>query len=89
MNVIWFDENYDNEENTGYINELKEYHNLKIKCFKDIEEGMKYIKTIEFVETNIIISGRLYGKFIDKFKEELKDIYIIPKIIIFTKNKDK
>ena len=39
MNVIWFDENYDNEENTGYINELKEYHNLKIKCFKDIEEG--------------------------------------------------
>ena len=88
MNVIWFDENYDNEENTGYINELKEYHNLKIKCFKDIEEGMKYIKTIEFVETNIIISGRLYGKFIDKFKEELKDIYIIPKIIIFTKNKD-
>ena len=88
MNVIWFDENYDNEENTGYINELKGYHNLKIKCFKDIEEGMKYIKTIEFVETNIIISGRLYGKFIDKFKEELKDIYIIPKIIIFTKNKD-
>ena len=88
MNVIWFDENYDNEENTGYINELKGYHNLKIKCFKDIEEGMKYIKTIEFVETNIIISGRLYGKFISKFKEELKDIYIIPKIIIFTKNKD-
>ena len=88
MNVIWFDENYDNEENTGYINELKEYHNLKIKCFKDIEEGMNYIKTIEFVETNIIISGRLYGKFISKFKEELKDIYIIPKIIIFTKNKD-
>ena len=89
INVIWFDENFDNEENTEYINELKDYKNLKIRCFKEIEEGMKYIKSIEFQETNIIISGKLYGKFIIKFKEELKDIYIIPKIIIFTKNKDE
>ena len=88
INIIWFDENYDNEENIGYINELKENINLKIKCFKDIEDGMKYIKTIEFEETNIIINGRLYGKFIEKFKEELKYIYIIPKIIIFAENEN-
>ena len=81
INVIWIDENYDNEENTVYLNELREYHNLKIK-----DEGMKYIKSIEFEETNIIITGKLYTNFIQKFKEELKDIYIIPKIIIFTKN---
>ena len=86
--IIWFDENYDNEENIGYINELKENTNLKIKCFKDIEDGMKYIKTIEFEETNIIINGRLYGKFIEKFKEEINDIYIIPKIIIFAENEN-
>ena len=86
INVIWIDENYDNEENTVYLNELREYHNFKIKCFKEIDEGMKYIKSIEFEETNIIITGKLYTNFIQKFKEELKDIYIIPKIIIFTKN---
>ena len=88
INVIWIDENYDNEENTVYLNELREYHNLKIKCFKEIDEGMKYIKSIEFEETNIIITGKLYTNFIQKFKEELKDIYIIPKIIIFTKNRN-
>ena len=38
INIIWLDENYDNKENIKYLNELKEYHNLKIKCFKDIEE---------------------------------------------------
>ena len=86
INVIWLDENYDNQENIGYINELKEYHNLKIKCFKQIEEGINYIKNIEFEETNIIINGKLYGKFIEKFKEEINDIYIIPKIIIFAKD---
>ena len=89
INIIWFDQNYDNEENSGYIDELKQYHNFKIKCFKEIKEGMKYIKTIQFEETNIIISGKLYIKFIKKFKEEIKDIYIIPKIIIFTKNKNE
>ena len=86
INIIWFDENYDNKENIKYLNELKEYHNLTITCFKEIEEGIKFIKKIKFVETNIIISGRLYRKFINKFKKKLKEIYIIPKIIIFTKD---
>ena len=86
INIIWFDENYDNKENIKYLNELKEYHNLTTTCFNEIEEGIKFIKKIKFVETNIIISGRLYKKFINKFKKELKNIYIIPKIIIFTKD---
>ena len=83
MNVIWFDENYDRGENIGYLNELKTYQNLKIKCFKKIEIGIKYIKAIKFEVTNIILSGRLYIEFIKKFRDEIKDIYIIPKIIIF------
>ena len=89
MNVIWFDENYDRGENIGYLNELKTYQNLKIKCFKKIEIGIKYIKEIKFEVTNIILSGRLYIEFIKKFRDEIKDIYIIPKIIIFTKDKNE
>ena len=57
INVIWIDENYENEENTLNINELGEYNQLKIKCFKEVDTGMEYIKQIQFEETNIIISG--------------------------------
>ena len=88
-NVFWIDSNVDNKENSGYLKELKNYKYLKINCFKDVKEAVNKIKTIEFEETTIIVSGRLYIKFIEIFKENLKDIYIIPKIIIFTKNKEK
>ena len=88
-NVIWIDPNVDNEENRGYLEELQIYNYFKIKCFKNIDEAIDIIKKIEFEETYIIISGRLYIKFIEKFQENLKDIYIIPKIIIFTGNKEK
>lgn len=88
-NIIWIDPNVDNEENRGYLKDLQSYNYFKIKCFKNIDEAINIIKKIEFEETYIILSGRLYIKFIEKFKENLKDVYIIPKIIIFTENKDK
>ena len=88
-NIIWIDSNVDNEENRGYLKDLQSYNYFKIKCFKNIDEAINIIKKIEFEETYIILSGRLYIKFIEKFKENLKDVYIIPKIIIFTENKDK
>ena len=88
-NIIWIDPNADNEENRGYLKDLQSYNYFKIKCFKNIDEAINIIKKIEFEETYIILSGRLYIKFIEKFKENLKDVYIIPKIIIFTENKDK
>ena len=87
--IIWIDPNVDNEENNGYLKELQNYKYFKISCFKNIDEAINKIKKIEFEETNIILSGKLYIQFIEKFKENLKDIYIIPKIIIFTGNKDK
>ena len=46
-----------------------------------------YIQTIKFESTKIILSGRLYIRFIKKFVDNLNEIYVIPKIIIFTKNK--
>ena len=88
-NIIWIDPNADNEENRGYLKDLQSYNYFKIKCFQNVYEAIDIIKRIEFEETYIILSGRLYIKFIEKFKENLKDIYIIPKIIIFTGNKEK
>ena len=83
-NVIWIDPNVDNEENTYYTQELKKIKNVKINCFKNVMDALTLIKNIKFSATNIIISGSLYSKFIEKFKENLTNIFIIPKIIIFT-----
>ena len=88
-NIIWIDTNVDNEENILYLKELELIGNFKINCFKSVEKAIEIIKTINFEQTFIIICGKLYKDFIEKFKENLKDIYIIPKIIIFTNNKEK
>ena len=89
LNLIWVDSNIDNEENSAYLEILKNYVFLKVKYFKEVDEAINKIKEFEFIEIIIIISGRIYIKFIENFKKNLKDIYIIPKIIIFTGSKTK
>ena len=87
INVIWIDKNYENEENYVYLNDLRKNKNLLIKCFKKVEDGIKYTKKIYFEETNIVISGSLYSEFINEFKNNLKSFNVIPRIIIFTESK--
>ena len=86
-NVIWIDENVDNFENTGYLRELN-FLGYNVKTFKNVDDGLEYVKTIKFESTKIIISGRLYVKFIRKFIDNMNEIFVIPKIIIFTLHKD-
>lgn len=83
-NVVWIDPEIDNLECAKYAQELKTFPLLKVNCYKDIDEGLDYIKAIQFEETKIILSGKIYNNFILKFKENIRDIFIIPKIIIFT-----
>jgi len=47
------------------------------------------MKSIKFLETKVIISGRLYSEFVQKFKENIISMYVAPKIIVFTSNKEK
>ena len=86
-NIIWIDENIDSEENSDYLDDL---HTLgyNVKCFKNVDDGFKLVKTIKFESTKIIISGRLYIKFVKKFIDNLNSLYVIPKIIIFTRSKE-
>ena len=84
--IIWIDTNIENQENQGYIRDLG-FNN--VKTFKDINSGIIFIKTLRFKETSIILSGRLFIDFINSFKQNLKDIYIIPKIIVFTSKEKK
>ena len=88
-NIIWIDKNIDNKENILYLEELNNIKNTKISPFKNVIDALTLIKKIKFSETNIIISGSLYSEFIEKFEENLSDIFIIPKIIIFTSNKER
>ena len=76
-NIIWIDINVDNEENSMYVKELELLGNFKINCFKFIENAIESIKKINFEQTFIIVSGKLYKDFIEKFKENLNDIYIL------------
>ena len=87
--LIWIDPNIDNNENTSYSKELRSMKSLKvIKLFKKIDESIDYMKKIEFDETKIIVSGRLYTELVEKFKKNIKEMYITPKIIVFTGSKE-
>ena len=86
-NIIWIDPNIDNTENAGYRKEMNSIGFRKVKCFKNIKEAIDYLKQIQFEETKIIISGKLYIKFLDIFIRNFNEINVIPKIIIFTRQK--
>jgi len=88
-NVVWINPFMDDDENIRFVKELENTGYLRVRCFKKIDEAINYIKSIRFEETKIIVNGKLYIQFIEKFIDNLKDIYIIPKIIIYSKNKNK
>ena len=85
--VIWIDENLDSEENKKYTKELNSFGSLIVRLFKNLDKAIEYLKNIEFQETKIILSGKLYHKFIKKFEENIIDMCVAPKIIILTRNK--
>ena len=87
--TIWIDENIDNEENTQYLKELESIGLLSLRLFKEIDKAINHMKYIEFQETKVIIKDTLYSQFVKRFKENIIDMCVAPKIIIFTKNKDK
>ena len=86
--IIWIDENIDNEENTQYIKELESIGLLSFRLFKEISKAINFMKYIKFQETKVIISDRLYSE-VKKFKENIIDMCVAPKIIMFIKNKEK
>ena len=88
LNVIWADENVDNEENSGYTKGLKSIDSIKLELFKKIDETISYMKTIQFEETKVIVSGKFYNELIRSFKENITDMNITPKIAVFTMDKD-
>ena len=88
-NVIWINEDLDIKENKKYAKELTPIDSLNVRLFKNLDKAIGHMKFIEFQETKIIINSKLYHQFVQKFKENIIDISVTPKIIIFIKNKGK
>ena len=87
-NVFWVDQNIKNEENQKYCSQIKSQYGITVEQFRDINSLFGKMKKINFDIAIIIISGELIGNYLEKFKEEQKDLYIIPIHIIFTNNKN-
>ena len=89
LKIIWFDENIKEDENQEYLNKLKiAYHN--IEGYKSLNDGF-----VNFYKSNdknandfrtiiTIVSGRLFGRYIKKLKENINKIVNIPYTYIFT-----
>ena len=88
--VIWIDKSIYNEENMDYSNQLKdEIKYLKINLYDNTDRAINYLKSIKYEKVIIIVSGRLYSEFVKAFKENINDMFLVPKIIVFTSNKKK
>ena len=88
IKIIWIDSIFKKKRTYLKLRELKNDKRLIIKKYGEIDEELNCLKYAKFEKTIIVIKGELYIKFIRKFIEKLKDINVIPKIIIFAKNKD-
>ena len=82
--IIWIDQNVNNEENKPYQKEIKNFNNVNLDCFENLNDAIKSFKEINFNKTIIITSGRLYENFMKELKACEQEINFIPKIIIFT-----
>ena len=86
--LIFLDSKVDNEENIKYIEELSKIGSLRIRLFKNIDNVIDQMKIIG-QETKVIVSDELYADFVKKFKENIINIFIVPKIIVLWSNKEK
>ena len=85
---IWLDKNINTKENQNYVKELELIYQIELKTYENIIKAIKYLETLNFEETKIIISGQLYDEFVLIFKEKVSKINVVPKIIVFTQDKN-
>ena len=88
--IIWieYEENtyqdYANTLTDLKANKIKQINDssIEIEEFQDINQAIEKIKTIKFKETIIIVDENYFLDFVKKFNDNIRDIYIIPQIII-------
>ena len=90
---LGFKENYQNVNNYNFNNtqvnlkitdEIKSNFQLDIIKANKVDQAIVELKKYKFREIIIITSGKLFIEFVTQFNKNLNDIFVIPKIIIFT-----
>ena len=77
--ILWIDKEIEKMKNKEYIEELENINEFNVITFKEVDNAIIKIKEIKFVETYIIINNDMYYDFIQEFKKEEENIYIILK----------
>ena len=85
--VIWIEEALESLENKEYAIKLNSFGSFETNLFTNVDKAIVNMKSIKFQQTFVIVSGKLYPEFVEKFKKNIIDMCFAPKIIIFTKNK--
>ena len=90
--VIWFDEFINNKENQDYLNILKSNFN-NAEGYASLDNGLENLylnnDNEKFEIILLIVSGRLFGKYLKKIQKNLNRIINIPYTYIFTSKKFK
>ena len=91
IRFIWFDEKINEKENKNYFKQFRTI-NTNFKGYRSLDEGFRHFyknnnndeNKNEFKIIFVIVSGRLFGRYIRKIKENINKIINIPYTYIFT-----
>ena len=89
--IIWIDQYIDGEEIKKFKAELEQYKEIKVECFKEVNKGINCLKDKEknYKKTIVITSGKLFPPFYQTLQKCIKELTVVPKIIIYTSNAQK
>ena len=88
--LVWIDQNIDEEENKSFIKKIKNNFGIKVARYSDVESGIKYISNcISFKLVLIIVSGKYFPSYFKTLQKYINDLTSIPITIIFTFDKKK
>ena len=88
IDIIWFDEGINTDENQNYIKEFKPLVNT-LEAYDNLDKGFDKFYEDKFITIFTIVSGKLWGRFLRMFKENINKIINIPWVVIFTSEKFK
>ena len=87
IKVIWLDEFIRSEENLDYLSRLKSYFS-KSEGYALLNEGLENLylnnENENFEIIMVIVSGRLFGRYLKEIKKNINKIINIPYTYIFT-----
>ncbi len=66
----------------------RNFKNYNILLFGNEDKALEYLNQLKFIEVVIIVADNLFNNFVKKFKSNLNYICVIPRIMIFNRNRN-